>query len=194
MSNRTCSYPECGREHYAKGYCSGHYRQSKRGVPLAELMAVAPRGSTLEERILFRTNKTDSCWIWTGARKPGGYGIIDGGSDTKIVHRVAYELWVGEIPPNTDIDHTCFDRSCVNPDHLRPVTRKQNMEHLNGAYSSSKTGVRGVYFHSDRGKYVARVTHNGEIHRLGYFESLAEADAAVRAKRAQLFTHDDAEY
>lgn len=43
---KTCSYENCGRKHYAKGLCHGHYQQTKRGVdlrPLAEPMTTGAR-------------------------------------------------------------------------------------------------------------------------------------------------------
>ena len=37
---KTCAYPECGKKHYAKGYCPGHYGQLREGRPLAPLREV----------------------------------------------------------------------------------------------------------------------------------------------------------
>lgn len=42
-------------------------------------------------------------------------------------HRVAYEYLVGVIPEGMVIDHLCRQTSCVNPDHLEPVTQKINL-------------------------------------------------------------------
>lgn len=110
------------------------------------------------------------------------------------VHRLAYEVSRGEIPEGHDVDHTCFVRHCVNPAHLRAVTRKQNMEHLSGANANSKTGVRGVHFNPLTGFFIGEVWHHKKRIRVGYFRNLDEADAAVRAKRLALYTHDDAAY
>jgi hypothetical protein len=78
----------------------------------------------------------------------------------------------------------------VRPDHLRPATQKQNQENLSGARSDSKTGVRGVCWDKRRRKWRAQVGHNGTVIYVGNFSSIAEAEAAVIARRNELFTHN----
>src|SRR5699024_1617461 len=45
----------------------------------------------------------------------------------KLAHRVSYETFAGPIPEGLDLDHLCRNRSCVNPEHLEPVTRSENL-------------------------------------------------------------------
>lgn len=89
-----------------------------------------------------RGSSTD-CWLWTASTDGDGYGRFKiGGHVGRMVgaHRVAYELLVGPIPEGLDIDHTCHNadescaggrscvhRRCVNPEHLEPVTRSENV-------------------------------------------------------------------
>lgn len=42
-------------------------------------------------------------------------------------HRWAYLHFVGKIPAGLDLDHLCRNRWCVNPEHLEPVTRSENL-------------------------------------------------------------------
>lgn len=64
---------------------------------------------------------SDGCWIYMGSVNGDGYGVIGLGKNY-VVHRVAWELWVDEIPEGHHVHHTCENPSCFNPDHLETKT------------------------------------------------------------------------
>jgi hypothetical protein len=134
---------------------------------------------------------SESCWRWLRATDHHGYGHLTVGGKRVIAHRLAYELANGPIPTGMSIDHICHNTSCVQPDHLRVVTHKQNMENRVGAHKNSSTGIRGVSWHKHAGKWQARISHNNKSICVGYFDDIHEADAAVTAKRNELYTHND---
>lgn len=69
-----------------------------------------------------------ACWEWTGARNGNGYGRVHvRPGKLAYAHRAVYALLVGPIPAGLDLDHLCRNRSCVNPLHLEPVTRGENL-------------------------------------------------------------------
>lgn len=140
-----------------------------------------------------RTRRDGDCFTWTGHRDHQGYGKMHANGHGQLAHRVAYELANGPIPAGLVIDHICHNTSCVNPDHLRAVTHKQNMEHQARAHRTSKSGVRGVYWNAQRRKWAGQVRHNGTSHYLGLFDTISDAAEAVRQKRLALFTHNDAD-
>lgn len=84
------------------------------------------------ERLLARVevNPDSGCWEWRGALTWGGYGRIggrvNGKRKTLLTHRVAYAEMVTPIPDGLQIDHLCRVRHCCNPDHLEPVTPREN--------------------------------------------------------------------
>lgn len=67
------------------------------------------------------------CWLWLGSEWGKGYGsfVIERGKGCQA-HRAAYELFVGPIPEGLQLDHKCRVHICVNPDHLEPVTQREN--------------------------------------------------------------------
>ena len=75
-----------------------------------------------------------SCWVWQGGTsgdhnfgKTGrGYGRISINGHTSAVHRVMYVCTYGYIPNRMQVDHTCNNRLCCNPEHLEIVTPKKN--------------------------------------------------------------------
>jgi hypothetical protein len=66
------------------------------------------------------------CWAWIGAAT-ACYGTF--WIDTKYVpaYRAGYELLVGPIPDGLELDHLCKNPNCVRPDHLEPVTHRENV-------------------------------------------------------------------
>lgn len=109
----------------------------------------------------------------------------------KLAHRYAYELLVGAIPDGMQIDHICHNRACVNPGHLRPVTRKQNMENQAGVNVDNNSGFRGVGLNKRTGKYRARAQHDGKEYTAGEHDTPEQAAEAARQLRLSLFTHND---
>lgn len=65
---------------------------------------------------------SNGCWLWTGKRNREGYGR----HGAKFAHRLSYEIHKGPIPAGMQIDHLCFNPSCVRPDHLRVTDPETN--------------------------------------------------------------------
>lgn len=69
------------------------------------------------------------CWLWSGCvnHTRGGYGIAEINHRPRRVHRVAFELFKGPIPPGMFVLHKCDVTCCVNPSHLYAGTNRDNM-------------------------------------------------------------------
>jgi len=94
----------------------------------------------IAQRLLNRTDRTGKCWIWLGSCNDRGYGKMWDGSRLSYVHRLSYEAFVGPIPNGLTIDHLCRNRQCLNPEHLEPVTNRENI--LRGEGPSAKKARR----------------------------------------------------
>lgn len=80
------------------------------------------------------------CWQWIGAKTVDGYGILKHPANKGLLaHRAIMEIF-GWFDKTKVVDHQCRNRLCVNPNHLRMVTVKQNvLENSNSpAYHNSK--------------------------------------------------------
>jgi hypothetical protein len=138
MTKRTCSIDRCPNTHYARGWCTKHYKRwAKTGDPLtpARKYRGGPNLPGIEpaERLWSKIEKSpDGCWDWRGGKDPGGYGTMTNRKKQHKAHRFVYELIVGPIPDGLQLDHLCRNRGCVNPAHLDPVTCLENIRRGEG--------------------------------------------------------------
>lgn len=150
------------------------------------------RRMTPESRFWCRVEKTPTCWLWTGTGR-SGYGRFQIDGVKVAAHRFAYELLVAPIPDGLYLDHICHNTACVNPDHLRPVTSKQNQENQAGTRKDNTSGYRGVCFDKKSGRWRGSLHHHGQRIDLGLFDTAQQAGAAIQAKRNEVYTHNDAD-
>jgi hypothetical protein len=103
----------------------------------------------------------DDCWLWVGGRTRNGYGLIKVAGTTRYAHRVAVELDGSTIPEGWEVDHTCFNSSCVNPKHLDPCTPGENERRSKangtsaGEQNKRKTHCPAGHPYSDANLYVS---------------------------------------
>ncbi len=82
------------------------------------------------DRICARVAVNDrGCWLWQGdCSTNNGYGRIDVGGRGVVVHRAAYEAFIGPIPSGMKVLHECDIPACCNPMHLFLGTLSDNMQ------------------------------------------------------------------
>ena len=81
------------------------------------------------EDILTRYSVDENgCWNYTMGKDSFGYGRFYIQQRSYPAHRIMYELKVGLIGPGLVLDHLCRNKSCINPEHLEPVTQLENVK------------------------------------------------------------------
>ncbi len=100
----------------------------------------------LEERFWEKVNikGEDECWEWKAYINIGGYGTFNFENKVEtLAHRVAYEITKGKIEKGKIVMHTCDNRLCVNPKHLRLGTHQDNMDDMVKKGRSFKRDMNG---------------------------------------------------
>ncbi len=93
------------------------------------------------ERFWVKVDLTGDCWEWTASKNKKGYGRFRFQGETRLAHRVAYEMIVGPIPFGLTLDHLCRNHGCVRPEHLEPVTQRVNVERGDGLAALARTHI-----------------------------------------------------
>jgi hypothetical protein len=91
------------------------------------------------------------------------------------VHRIIWAMVNGIEPEH--IDHIDGDGLNNRIENLRSVSHEQNMKNQK-MHNTNTTGVAGVSYRKDSGRWRARIMNNGSSINLGTFATLEQAAAA----------------
>lgn len=69
------------------------------------------------------------CIIFFNKPRKDGYVRIYRDGKHLYAHTYAYTEAYGPVPKGLEIDHLCENRACINIEHLKAVTHKENMSH-----------------------------------------------------------------
>jgi hypothetical protein len=122
-----------------------------------------------------------------GRFSPYGYITVKVDQIEYMAHRLAWFYMTGAWPTD-QIDHRDRNRANNRWVNLREATNKQNHENI-GLSCRNTSGIKGVRWDSQRGKWFAFITHHRRMQNLGRFADLDDAIAARRSAETSLFTH-----
>ncbi len=100
-----------------------------------------------------------SCILWDRAKtggSSGGYANAVVSGKNVVMHKFLWEQKYGPVPRGKELDHICRNKSCINTEHLEPVSHAENLRR--GWAAKRKHCLRG---HNDwttrKGAYGAPI-------------------------------------
>lgn len=103
---------------YFKGqprrYCKGHAVKNKPNL-------------NPPHRFNYVMDPVSGCWLWQGAKDEHGYGVVVRGGIQMHAHRYRYMEEYGYLSPALVLHHTCENKGCVRPSHVKPNTRADHV-------------------------------------------------------------------
>lgn len=124
-----CRIPDCPKPRFRRSLCRMHYDRKRRyggPGPAGKIGRSAPLLDRFTNNVLvdgpLLVPALGACSQWTGHVHSKGFGVIGHNYRLIYVHRLAWELAYGSIPPRTLIGQVCGNRLCVRADHLRATT------------------------------------------------------------------------
>lgn len=152
---------------------------------------------------LFRRNQKimpSGCIEWTGVRNNIGYGFIGfrpvipgtqtakpGGQGMMTAHRLAFMVQHGRMPTKRNVNHTCNNKLCVNPDHLYEGTQAEKLAqmHRDGIKGRRELGSTGyAYNHKQHNRHYKYSEREIQWLRTADFDEIANRYGISRAKAA----------
>jgi hypothetical protein len=138
------------------------------------------------------------CFIWCGAHKDAGYGMMKENGKAVDVHRRVCEKTHGPRASFLEMEasHLCHEPRCIRSEHLVWETRKENFDRTpQERRSEPPRGQRGrnappytLDKSNPKRPYWVRVTIAGRRHTVGYFTT---PDEAIAARAAFLETQSE---
>lgn len=121
------------------------------------LARTRPKLERFMEKI--EVDSATGCWNWLAFCDRWGYGRFKWSSDKGMVaFRAAWLLFRGPVPEGLELDHLCRNARCVNPDHLEPVTTRENILRSDNpaARNARKTHCKHGHPFDEENTYVDR--------------------------------------
>lgn len=146
------------------------------------------------DRSYFKSENQYKTWHsrFCGKAKLGltskGYQAICINSVAYKVHRIAWLYMTGENP--NQIDHINHNRADNRFCNLRNVNQRINSMNRSMC-KRNKSGVNGVNWYPNYGKWAARLGLNFGRKFVGYFDDIESAKAAIEKAKADLGYHDN---
>lgn len=160
----------------------------------AEIVIVSPKYGTYKTLIDLEDIEKCKKYTWKMGRDKSRIRVettITTNKKTSILRLHRYIIGVSN--PNQIIDHITGDTLDNRKKNLRTTDKKGNGMNK-GLNSNNKSGIKGVHWSDDRGKWVASIKVCGKKIFLGYFNDKEEARISRREAEIKHFKEHSREY
>jgi HNH endonuclease/AP2 domain len=123
-----------------------------------------------------------------GCTHGSGYKVVTINSKSYKLHRVIWIMLFNQIPDGFYIDHINGNKIDNRLENLRLATNSQNQQNR-PAPKNSSSGYRGVTWHKQVNKWMARICHNQKRITIGFFDTAEQAYEAYKAEAKKLYSH-----
>lgn len=144
--------------------------------------------SGIVKRKIGRSNMIKNSIV--GCVNKSGYKIVTFNSKSYRLHRLIWIYVFGHIPENFYIDHINGNKIDNRLENLRLATNSQNQQNR-PAPKNSTSGYRGITWHKQAKKWMARICCNKKRITIGFFDTAEQAYAAYKIEVKKLFSHSD---
>lgn len=132
----------------------------------------------------------NGCIEWTGVKNNVGYGFIgfrnidpatgapaSGDCGMMTAHRLSWMIHNQRLPTLRNINHTCHNKLCVNPDHLTEGSQRDKLDDMvrDGIKGGRKKGETGyAYNHKQENREYKYTEEEIQFVRSSTSEAIAE--------------------
>lgn len=166
-------------------------RRLKTSTPQGEKMKKIPltqgQFALVDDGDFSRFSHLKWCAYWAPKAKTFYAKTYIGGGRKKAKYLFLHRAIMGVTDPKIRVDHRNHDGLHCRRFNLRVCTHAQNMMNRRGPTSKNTSGMRGVSWAKNRGKWKAEIKAVGKRLFLGHFINKMDAAAAYAAANRKHF-------